>query len=195
LEGAVASVGFFHGSVKPTEVFVELYQHESPLLFVHVCSHEVLRQDQDVSRKEVVNSSLDAVVHGQILLGIPAFARSGTELARRFNTQLMARPNNRDATGNLRLLAAQGGIFPGGLCFPYFAGSEPLGGDTPGNSALRAERRAVTKVDVASPDFDDSTVALLDGCRRLLRPSQVLALARVLKLDARAQAALAVASQ
>lgn len=195
---SAAYVDLFPGDTKPTIVFRDRYQYESPMLFASIWAHEVLHQDPAVfNKEELINSSLEALIHGQILLEDLSIARSGTELTRRRNTQLMGRLNSRDTIGSLRLLEGQGNIYPGGsVSFPSFSavfGS--LGSDTPGNSTLRAELRAVTKVDLPSPNFDDATVALLDRCQRLLRPSQILALVRLLKLDTSAQAAVAVASQ
>jgi hypothetical protein len=84
------------------------------------------------------------------------------------------------------LFTAQGNILPGSPAFEYHSFAqifEPLGCDTPGNAALRQEVRAVTRVDLPSPNFDIFTASVLDQCQRLLRPSQLLALARILKLD------------
>jgi hypothetical protein len=96
----------------------------------------------------------------------------------------MALLNSRDAAGRLRVLTSQGNVYPGGTPLAYFAAAlGPLGADTPGNTTLQAILKAATKVSLAAQNFDDATVALLDTCQRLFSPSQVLQLAKILKLD------------
>jgi hypothetical protein len=184
---AIAFVTFLPGDLKPTITFVERYEYEDPLLLANYFAHEALHQDRSVnsSKEELVNDAIDVLVGAQLLLEAPGLAASGTELARRLNTKILVRLNSRDTNGLLRLFMTQGDVLPGSAISPASFGSiyEPLGADTPGNAALRAMLRAVTGSSPRNPDFDDRTLALLDQCQRLLSPSEVLRLARILRLD------------
>lgn len=185
-ENVPAAVFTFTGETKPTIIFNPRYQHEDTRKLASIIAHEVLhRNDPNSNREELINTAIESLVEAQFLLESPSLAFLGTQLSRRSNTRLMARINDRDDKGNLRLLVSQGNLYPGGLVpLPYFAaGSEPLGADTPGNPTLQAMLQAVTKVRLDTPNFDDATVALLDTCQRLFSPSQVLQLAKILKLD------------
>jgi hypothetical protein len=75
----------------------------------------------------------------------------------------MARLNSRDEAGNLRLFESQGNVYPGGTPLENFVAAFPPGGPTPGNAHLRSMLEAVTCVFVATPNFDDATVAFAQG--------------------------------
>jgi hypothetical protein len=117
----------------------------------------------------------------------PSLTTFGTELARIENTQLMARLNTRDASGELRLVSSHGNIFPGGNFVPYFAAPfEPPGDSTPGNVVLKAEVRNVVCSTVTLPkrvNFDDDTALLLDSKQAVFTPERLIELATILKLD------------
>lgn len=192
--GSAGAVVTFAGDDKPTIVFNPRYQYEDTRRLAFVMVHEVLhRNDPNSGKEELVNLAIDSLIEGLFLLESPSLINLTTELSRMSNTRLMARINDRDAQGNLRILISQGNVYPGGLIpLPYFAAArEPLGADTPGNATLQAMLKAVTKVSLAAPNFDDATVALLDTCQRLFRPSHVLQLAKILKLDTRRRTVMA----
>lgn len=187
---AYASSALASGSSKPALLVNERYQHEDPLLLAVILAQAALHQDDQAAPDEaLVADAIGTLVYAQILESAPALARSGTELARRLNTELMARLNSRDAEGKLRLLTATSSTYPAGSDRASFgAPFEPLGASTAGNATLEAMLRAVTQANVTNPRFDMAAIALLDTCQRLLRPSQLLVLARDLKLDLAPQA-------
>jgi len=100
---------------KPKIIINEKYQHEDPRLLGVALAHESLHQDADAPpAEELMASAIEALTYGQFVEESPGLARSGTELARRQNTKLMALVNSRDAQGNIRLLTAQGNsVYPG----------------------------------------------------------------------------------
>jgi hypothetical protein len=163
----------------------ERFQFENPVFLAMAFAHEVLHQDLKVDNtEELAANVVEDTVLAELFLEQPSVAYSGTELARRSNTSLLARLNTRDASGRLRLFATRGNVFPGGLPLPNYATlSNPSGAPTTGNPTLRAMLRAITGSSPRNPDFDDRTLALLDQCQRQLSPSEVLRLARILRLD------------
>lgn len=183
---AVAQVVFPSEGEKPEIIYNERYIYEDFRLFISAMAHEALHQDLNAPNKEeLVASSLDSLVKGQILLESPELATSGTELARRINTTIMGRINSRDSQGNLRLLQGTGLLFPGNtgnINDMYWAqGFEPFGDSTPGNKVLKGEAKKVTGK--KAKDFDDKTVLLLDSRQRVFTPAEAVQLAQILKLD------------
>lgn len=145
-------------------IFNERYQYEGPRLLAAVWAHEALHQDvPDSPKEEMISNALNTLVSAQFILKNPSLATAGTELTRRINTKLMARINSRDAQGNLRLLFAQGNVYPGGTPLENFAAAfgGTLGENTPGNAHLRTFLRKVTGQRVSNANFDDATVNLL----------------------------------
>jgi hypothetical protein len=171
--------------------FNNKYQYEDFRLLASTMAHETFSGDPDNSEKEeLVAESIDTLVYAKFLLESPELAHSGTELARRSNTELMARINTRDQNANLRLFVANGDdVLPGNIVgpLPYFGAiSEPSGSDTPGSELLRQMVQEVVGSGVTVPPdagFDDNTLALLDQNQRLFTPYQVLRLTQILKLD------------
>lgn len=186
---AVAMVIPVPNSDQQEIVFNERYRYENFRLLASTAAHEALHRDPNISSKEeLIASSLDSLIYGQFVSETRSLATSGTELARRHNTALMARINSRDASGDLRLLTSTGNIFPdSAVDVPYFAaGFEPLGEDTPGNEVFRGQLKSVVGSHVAvpaNPDFDDATVNLLDRNQNLFSDSEVVRLAKILKLN------------
>jgi len=153
-------------------------------------AHEPLHRDHTNSNKEeLIANSIDTLVYGQFLLESPSLATTGTELARRQNTEHMARLNTRDANGKLRLLTAAGdNVYPGGdVTLPYYAAIfEPFGDSTPGNGVLKGMVRKVVGSGVTLPtkvNFDGATVNLLDTRQKVFTAAQLVRLATILKLD------------
>jgi len=114
-------------------------------------------------------------------------ATSGTELARRQNTSLMARINSGPGQ-RLGLFIANGpSVLPGAATpLPSFADAfyppgtpEP---DTPGNATLRASLALLGGTPPPEANFDDATLSYIDLTPRLTN-AQVLELARILRLD------------
>jgi hypothetical protein len=194
-EASAAFAGRRPGDPKNFVGFHVKYQHEDPQPLAAILAHEALHPDiPDSLKEELVNNAVEALVYAQFVGEDSNLAPSGTELIRRQNTKLLALLNSRDEQGRLRLTVSQGNVYPGGQPLAYFAAAfEPLGADMPGNPTLQAILKAVTKVRLPAPNFDDVTVALLDTCQRLFSPSQVLRLARSLKLDTTARGAAAAA--
>jgi hypothetical protein len=154
-------------------------------------AHEVLHEDiPDSNKEELTNTSIETAVYGQLINEDPGLARAGTELARRFNTRLMALINSRDAQGDIRLLSSNtSNVYPGSLAppLPYFAFgfiSQGLGADTPGNLTLDEDLSNVTETEVSGANFDQNTVNLLDSrINDVFTPSEWVRLALILKLD------------
>ena len=163
------------------------YQYEDPKLLATVLAHETLHQDANVNsnKEELIANAVEASVYGQVALEDPSLVKSGTELARRKNTQLLALLNSRDEDGKIRLLEGQGEIYPGGsLHFNNFGQIfMPLGNDTPGNPALLSALRKITGQPLASANFDDATLGTLDQNINLFKPWQWVRLANIMKLD------------
>lgn len=163
------------------------YQYEDFRMLSPTIAHEALHLDNNVNaREERMAHSLETMIYGKFILENPSLAQSGTELARRENTQFMGRLNSRDANGNLRLYTAQGNIFPGAaLSFDNFADS--FSGDftksSPGNSVLKQEIKAETGVTLKQPGFNASTEKVLDQHQVMFTPDQLVQLANTLKLD------------
>jgi hypothetical protein len=101
----------------------------------------------------------------------------------------MALINSRDTNGHLRLLTAQGNVYPGSTSLAslaYFGAAfvdAGLGPDTLGNSALRSALEAITDQPVPNANFDDATLAFFDTHINLFTPREVVRLAKILKLD------------
>lgn len=79
-------------------------------------------------------------------------------------------------------------------CFGHGFVAQGLGADTPGNANLAADLKAITKARATNPNFDLAAINLIDQRGRPLRPSQVLKIARILKLDASPGAASTAAA-
>jgi len=189
LEAAtIAQVRFLSPqSPNPTILFNERYQYEDPRLLATTLAHEALHQDRFVGPKEeLINNAIEALIYDQVILEVPTIALSKTELSRRANAKLLARLNSRDSAGTLRLFEAQGNVYPGGTPLANFAAAfGPLGGDSPGNETLGSMLEAVTGHNVFDPDFDDATLELLDDGQELFCPTQLIRIARILRLDLR----------
>jgi hypothetical protein len=173
------------GATKPNIIVNEKYQYEDPRLLGVLLSHEALHQDTSISNKEeLIANSMETMVYGETLLTNPSLATSGTELSRRLNTKLMARINDRDENGNLRILTSDSpNLYPGGTALPTFATPFPGGGDTPGNAYLQQMLSKVTGQNVANAGFNDATVNLIDQNQKLFSPTETLGLAAILRLD------------
>lgn len=173
------------GQTKPGIIINSKYKYEDFRLFGPVLAHETMHQDAvNGGKEELINNVLDTTIYGQTLLTDPQLATGGTELARRLNTKLMARINSRDTSGNLRILSAQGNVYPGGTPLANFAAAfNTSGPDTPGNTNMRKQLQAVTGVSVGSANFNASTIALLDNNQKALSAKQIVQLAKTLKLN------------
>lgn len=181
---SIAQVQLPPGAIKPDIVVSDKYQHENFLLLSPTMAHETLHTDMQISgREELIANALDITMYGQLLNENPSLATSGTELARRTNTKMMARINSRDANGNLRLLTSSGNVYPGGTPLANFAAPFPNDADTPGNPTLQKFLSKVTGQNVTNANFDTATINLLDQNQKLLSPIEVLNVARILKLD------------
>lgn len=184
--GDVYAVSFLpNGATKPQIIVNQKFQYEDPRLLGVALAHEALHQDgADNSKEELVANSVESLVYGQQLLASPSLASSGTELARRFNTKLMARVNDRDANGNLRLLSSPGNLYPGGTALQSFSQPfSPLGADTPGNPYLDSVISKITGQPASNIGFSDAAVNLLDQNQKLLSPAEVVGLAAILRLQ------------
>lgn len=170
--------------------FNNRYQGENFQLLSQTMAHETLHQD-DITyhSEEFVNDALTSTAHGQLVLQNPKLAQGDTELSRRLNSLLMTRINGRDENGNLRIFKANGTTTPGGVEVKDFAAFysipslQMMGPSSPGNANLKAMLKAVTGKDVDNPDFDQKTLALLDENQAALKPSEIVELARILKLN------------
>jgi hypothetical protein len=169
---------------KPTIVVNERYKNEDFRLIASSLAHEPLHEDSQIGNKEEsIASAMDSLVYGQIVANSPEIASSGTELAQRDNTKLMARINSRDANGNLRLSTSTGNVYPGGTALANFGSAIPFtGADTPGNATLRAELKAITGQNNTA-NFDSGAYTLLDNNQQALSATDIVKVARALKLD------------
>lgn len=179
---------------KPELLFNKQYESEDFRLFSSGFAHEALHQDSIASgREERISHSLDTLVYGKLIEEDPSLAESGTELARRQNTKLMARLNSRDAQGNLRLFTAQGNVYPNGTSLENFAAAfkstdpnSPNGtitDNSPGNDLLKQYLLTMTGTDLDKPDFDAETEQLIDEKQTALTPAEVVRAAQALKLN------------
>jgi hypothetical protein len=180
------------GSNVPEILINEKFQYVDFRLYASTMAREPLHRDSrdsNVSNKEkLIADSIGALVYGQFLLESPELATSDTELARRNNTELMARINTRDAQGNLRLLSSTGNIFPNSkvTVSDFAATFEPFRDDIPGNQVLRGEVTKVVGNGARNPfkvNFDNTTVSLLDKKQGIFTAAQIVQLAKILKLD------------
>lgn len=184
----VVNDGTGHGKV----IVNAKYQHEDIRLLGEVLGHEGLHQDNtDSNYEELMNNTLDSLTYAQFVKQDPSLALLGTELTRRLNTKLMGLVNSRDEDGRIRLLSARGDTVYPGTDNPdplrYFgqrfveAGLDP---ETPGNAALLFAVRKVTEnKKLASADFDDATLNLLDQNINLFKPEDWIKIAEALLLD------------
>jgi hypothetical protein len=173
------------GQTKPGIIINSKYQYEDFRLFGPILAHEAMHQDAaNGGKEELIANVIDTTIYGQALLTDPQLATSGTELSRRFNTKLMARINSRDTNGNLRILSAQGNVYPGGTPLANFAAAfNTSGPDTPGNTTMRKELQAITGVSVGSANFNSGTITLLDNNQKALSAKEIVQLAKTLKLN------------
>lgn len=179
------------GKTKPQLLMNSRYQYEDFRQLAPAMAHESLHQDAANSLpEERINHSIDTMLYGKLMLEDPALATAGTELARRQNTKFMARLNSRDTNGNLRLFTSQGNVYPGGTPLANFgaaftsAGSDggTVASTTAGNQTLRKMLKAMTGVDVASPNFNSTTESIIDKNQIMFTPVQLVQLAKILKL-------------
>ncbi|GAA3442025.1 hypothetical protein Pve01_01500 [Planomonospora venezuelensis] len=176
------------GETAPNIVVNSRYRNEDFRLLAPVLFHETLHQDTNPSNKEeLIAGALDSLVYAQQLLTAPEQAISGTELARRQNTKLMARVNSGPGA-RLGLFTANGpNVYPGGTPLSSFAAAFPSGGPatTPGNTALRRTLRLIAAPGATPPpgaNFDDATLQFIDA-NQGLSPAEVLHTAQNLRLD------------
>ncbi|MFL1596244.1 hypothetical protein NQ854_25470 [Rhodococcus ruber] len=176
------------GDSLPTIVFNERYRFEDFRALSSVLFHETLHQDSQLDAKEeLIATAVQVLVYGQHVLANPEVATSGTELARRLNTGLMARINSGPGE-RLGLFTANGpSVLPGAVApLPSFADAfYPPGTpvpDTPGNATLRASLALLGATPPPDADFDDATLSYIDLTPGLTN-AQVLELARILRLD------------
>lgn len=187
----IAYVVVPRGKFKQEVHFNTRYQGEDFRLLSETMAHEALHQDRlGHDAEELVNAAMDTTVYAQQLLENPELAHLDTELARRSNTKLLPRINGRDEEGNPRLFMPTGSnTTPGGKTtkdFGEYYGFTKLNNvrpPSPGNAHLQAMLKAVTGKDVVEPDFDVKTATLLDENLKCLKPTQLVELAKILKLD------------
>ncbi len=169
------------------------YRSEHFSLFGPIFSRMALQQDQLTGREEEIAASavLSLVAMQQVLVDSSA-SRLGSELARRINTQMLARLNSGSrGFPNIGILQTpEGEIFPNGSVFASLTSVFlPVGSSvTPGNSLLREYlTRVVTEgVDVPdSPTFDDEALFLLDRYQEVVSLGDLIRVARILKLNFR----------
>jgi hypothetical protein len=186
-QGLLAYVSIPVGQ-KPEIKVNSLYQHEDERRFSSILAHESMHEDDQVAAlEEEINNSLDPIVYGEQLKTDPTLAHSGTELSRRLNTKLMARLNSRGKDGGLRTYEAQGNVFPGGRpldCFAHAFEGTPDNTTTPGNPTLQAIVKQVTNVSMDHPDFDRTTLDVIDHHQTALSPEDIVNVAeQALKLN------------
>jgi hypothetical protein len=173
------------GQTKPGIIINSKYQYEDFRLFGPILAHEAMHQDPaNGGKEELIANVIDTTIYGQTVVTDPQLATSGTELSRRLNTKLMARINSRDTNGNLRILSAQGNVYPGGTPLTNFAAAfNTSGPDTPGNATMRKELQAVTGTPLGNINFNNSTITLLDNHQKALSVKEIVQLAKTLKLN------------
>ncbi|MFC7156306.1 hypothetical protein ACFQPA_12715 [Halomarina halobia] len=180
----VAHVGFPSGA---PEVYVsDAYRFEDMRLLLPVLALAALYQDRPVSdRERLIAHALVSLVYGELLVESPQLAWSGTELARRWNTELLARLNTRDERGRLRLLEAGETVYPHSEV-PVDNFAAPFdwrdARSTGGNDVLRGMLREVVGWSFPGLAFDTRAVRLLDYRQRLLDSWEVRFLMHVLGL-------------
>jgi hypothetical protein len=183
----VVDDGTGHGKI----IFNEKYQHEDIRLLGATFGHESLHQEPANSNKEeLINTALGSLVYAQFVKKDPSLVLHDTELTRRENTRLMALVNSRDEDGRIHLLIAQGYTVYPDTDSPdplrYFGQrfvEAGLGVDTQGNSVLVSAMRKVTGKKLASANFDDATLNLLDQNINFFKPEDWIKVAKALKLD------------
>ena len=186
---AIAEV-FQPASGGPVMVFNQRYRFEDFRLLGVVLAHEVLHEDHpNGPNEELINTTLQTALYGQLLLDFPDLATSRTELARRLNTALAALLNTRDARGFQRVVVSSGNVLPGAaIPLPSFAaaflgpdGIDPV--STPGNPRLTSFLSAIVKGNPHNPAFDTGTVNILDSLQNWASPKERIRLAQLLRLD------------
>lgn len=96
-------------------VFNPKYIAEDPFLLTRVIAHEAIHPDAvGANFEEIINLTLDMLVYFQQLASHPELALTGTELARRHNSNALALLNS-GADSEIGLFDANGPILPGSL--------------------------------------------------------------------------------
>jgi len=171
-------------------LFAERLRGENPFLLTEEASHEPLHSDLSVSGdEEAIANSLDAVVYMQQLVRHPELAQEGTHKARTVNTQTLARLNTGEGA-RLGLFKSNGNgpVLPGSPTRPqtnfYEFVKETPGISTPGNAYLQAVLERLSNGSVpGNPNFDQATLQFIDENSNALSAEQLVAVARVLKLN------------
>jgi hypothetical protein len=173
------------GQTKPSIVINSKYQYEDFRVLGSILSHETLHQDPaNGGKEELINNIIDSTTYGEALLTNPELATNGTELTRRLNTKLMARVNSRDASGALRITTAQSNVYPNGTALANFgAAFNTSGADTTGNAAMRKAIQLMTGQAASNANFNTATINLLDTNQKAFSASEVVQLAKTLKLN------------
>jgi|GEM_PF-1758188 hypothetical protein len=169
------------------------YKSEHFSLFGPVFARLALQEDQFTGREEeIAGSAILSLVAMRQALTDSSASRSGTELARRINTQMLARLNSGSAGfPNIGIQQISAGeVFPGGSTFASLAAVfNPVdSGLTPGNALLSEYMLRIVPDDVTfsdDPGFDDETLFLLDRYQDVIGPDDLVRIARILNLDFR----------
>lgn len=179
---------------KPELLINKRYENEDFRLLSPSFVHEALHQDNIASgREERISHALDSLIYGKLVQEDPALAQTGTELARRQNTKLMARLNSRDEQGQLRLFTAKSNVYPGGTPLENFGAAfkstapdsqyGTVADSSPGNEALKQYLQSMAGTRLEHPDFDAETEQRIDENQTALTPEEVVNAAKALKLN------------
>jgi len=196
---AVAGV-YGAGTADPQQLeirFNNRNQGESPFLFTHIMAHEPLHSDLQVANyEEVVNEALDNLLYVDQVSRHADLARGGSELARRSNSNGLARLNSGPGS-RLGLYATNRGtpIFPGGSSAQTFASwwdqfdQAPNLVATPGNALLGEYLKNIHTAgapNCSAATFDKALLDCIDKQGNAgLKASELVKAAKAMKLDTR----------
>lgn len=173
----------------------ERYASEAFPLFGPIFTRLALQLDLQTGRnEEITTSALLSLVAMQQTLTDSSIAQSGTELARRLNTQMLARLNSGQASfPNIGIYQTPNGqAFPNGTSFTSYANVfTPLEDTlTPASTLLTTYLTLLAPPNTTIPSTTTYTTDILtfiDQHQNLLTPDQLIQIARALKLKTETQ--------
>lgn len=169
-------------------VFDREHRYDDWRRFVATMAHEPFHHDTEVNDlEELICNAFESLVYAQVVSEFPAVARGFTALTQSENSDLLARLNSRDESGNLTLTGGNGPLYPdsdepGDGYADEWAGWKSLPA-TPGNEVLAGALRNATGREVDAPEFDAETVGRLDSGQAWLDAEALVGAAKTLDLE------------
>lgn len=188
--GPVSTGDYVQVSENGTVAIDQRYQSEAFPLFGPIFARLSLQTDAQTGRaEEIATSALLALIAMQQALVDETLARSGTELSRRLNTQMLARLNSgRAAFPNIGIEQTPNGeAFPEGQPVASYAAVFAALPDiaTPASALLRTYLTRLAPPGTAIPpaqSYDADVLAFLDRHQAVLSPDEIIRIARILNL-------------